>query len=81
MQKKTKIHVKKGDTVQIISGKYKGQIGEVNQVINKKGKIIIKDINMIKKHMKPKNQNDTGSIISKEAPIHSSNVKKYSKNE
>nr|YP_009296346.1 ribosomal protein L24 [Sebdenia flabellata]AOM65281.1 ribosomal protein L24 [Sebdenia flabellata] len=77
IKKKLKIHIKKGDTVKIISGKYKGKTGEVTKIITKTGKIIIKNINIITKHIKPKKEGETGQIISIEAPIYSSKVKIY----
>lgn len=73
-----KTHINKGDTVQVISGKYKGQIGRVNQVLVKKSKIKIDSINTATKHVKPKQEGETGEIISIEKPIHSSNVMLYS---
>lgn len=75
MQKKYSIHIKKGDYVQVISGKHKGLKGEVSQVMHKKNQVIVDGVNMIKKHIKPKNENSSGEIISIEAPIHCSNVK------
>lgn len=80
MQKKQKIHIKKGDYVQVISGKHKGLKGKVSQVVHKKNQVIIDGINMIKKHIKPKNENSSGEIISIEAPIHSSNIKLSTEN-
>nr|YP_009293786.1 ribosomal protein L24 [Rhodymenia pseudopalmata]AOM64468.1 ribosomal protein L24 [Rhodymenia pseudopalmata] len=72
-----KMHVKKGNQVKIISGKHRGKTGEIIKVINKSNKIIIKNINVIKKHIKSKNRDEPGQIISAEAPIHSSNVAIY----
>jgi len=62
MQKK--LHIKKGDTVFVNSGEYKGQ----------KGRAIVEGINMISKHTKPNAQNPDGGIIKKEAPVHISNL-------
>jgi len=75
---KQKIHVKKGDNVKIISGKYKGQVGEIIQVFSKTNKVLIKNINMKTKHLRPKQEGETGKIIQIEAAIHSSNVMIYS---
>ncbi|MHC6178388.1 50S ribosomal protein L24 [Clostridium sp. JNZ X4-2] len=72
-----KIHVRKKDTVMVISGKDKGKTGEVLAVMPKAGKIIVKDVNMISKHQKPNKQNMEGGIIHKEAPIYSSKVMLY----
>lgn len=76
---KHKIHVKLGDTVQIISGKHKGEISEVIKAIPKKGQVIVKNINVKVKHAGPTQEGSTGQIIKFEAPIHSSNVMLYSK--
>ena len=78
--KKYKVHIKTGDKVKIISGKYKGQIGTVNKVMPKKNKITIQNINIIKKHVKPKQQSEKGQIISIEGALHSSKVKIYNDN-
>lgn len=77
---KNKIHIKKNDYVQIISGKYKGIKSQVNQVIHKKSQVIVNGVNIVKKHVKPKNDNESGEIICIEAPIHTSNVKIIDKN-
>lgn len=67
-------HVKKGDTVVITSGAHKGKIGEIMRVITDKDKVVIKGINLRTKHLKPTRINPQGGIITKEAPIHISNV-------
>nr|YP_009295630.1 50S ribosomal protein L24 [Mastocarpus papillatus]AOL58114.1 50S ribosomal protein L24 [Mastocarpus papillatus] len=77
---RSKIHVKQGDTVKIITGSYRGHIGEVIKVIPKTGKIIVEKANIKTKHVRPKKEGETGQIIQIEAPIHSSNVMLYSKN-
>lgn len=76
--KNRKIHVKNGDTVQIISGKHKGQIGEIIKVLPRISKVIIKNLNLKTKHIKPNQKEETGKVINFEAPIHSSNVMLYS---
>lgn len=78
MIQKNKIHVKNGDTVKIISGKYKGQIGEITKILRKKNQVIIKNINLKTKHIRPNQKEDSGQIVNIEAPIHSSNVMLYS---
>lgn len=70
--KKNKI--KKGDQVQIISGNNKGKIGEVLKMIPVKNRILVRGINIIKKHIKASNQKPQGGIIEKEGSIHVSNV-------
>jgi large subunit ribosomal protein L24 len=66
--------IKKGDTVQILSGNDKGKKGEVLEVIPKTQKIIVKGINIRKKHVKPRKQGEEGGIIPVECSIHSSKV-------
>lgn len=65
--------IKKGDTVEVISGEYRGTRGEVLSVFPKKGKVLVDQVNMVHKHQKP--TNDTpGGIIEMPAPIQISNV-------
>ena len=64
--------IKKGDTVKILSGNDKGKTGEVIEIIPKTEKIVVKGINIRKKHVKPRKQGEEGGIISVECPIHSS---------
>lgn len=72
-----KARFKKGDQVQVTTGKSKGSIGEVLQVDPKRHLVMIKEVNMIKRHSKPRTQEDPGGIISMEAPLHMSNVLPY----
>lgn len=69
----TKLKIKKGDKVKVITGKSKGKIGDVIRVFPTDNKIIVSGINLAKKHMKP-TQTSEGGIIQKELPIHISNV-------
>jgi large subunit ribosomal protein L24 len=73
-----KMHVKKGDTVQVIAGKDKGKVGEILRAIPSESKVIVKGVNIRTKHVKPRQEGETGQIVSSEAPIHSSNVMLYS---
>ncbi|WP_458647282.1 50S ribosomal protein L24 [Sivoneniella epilithica] len=73
-----KMHVKKGDTVQVISGKDKGKIGEILQTLQKESKVLVKGVNFRTKHVKPQQEGESGQIVTSEAPIHSSNVMIYS---
>ena len=73
-----KLHVKKGDTVQIIAGSDKGKVGEVLQTLPKTNKVVVKGVNIRTKHVKPQQEGESGQIVSSEAPIHSSNVMLYS---
>lgn len=68
------MHVKKGDKVQIISGKDKGKQGVILQALPKKNRVIVEGINIVKKHAKPSQANPQGGIIDMEAPVHVSNV-------
>ncbi|PKA62198.1 50S ribosomal protein L24, chloroplastic [Apostasia shenzhenica] len=74
-----KMHVKVGDTVKIIAGHEKGKLGEITRVFRHNSKVIVKEINLKTKHMKSKEQGEPGQIVKIEAPIHSSNVMLYSK--
>lgn len=69
-----KLHVKKEDTVMVISGKDKGKKGRVIAAYPRENRVLVEGVNMIKKHQKPNQQNPQGGIIEKEAPIHVSNV-------
>ena len=71
-------HVKKGDTIKVISGKDKGKVGEVTQILRNSHQVVIKDINIKKKHIKPKKEGEVGRISQFEAPIDASNVMLYS---
>ena len=64
--------IRKGDTVQIWSGNDKGKTGEVLETIPKTSRIIVKGINIRKKHIKPKKQGEEGGIVPVECSIHSS---------
>lgn len=69
--------IKKGDTVKVIAGSYKGTVGEVVKTFPKDDKVIVAGVNIVKKHMKPSQTNPDGGIQEKEAPIHVSNVALY----
>ena len=64
-----KVHVKTGDEVVVINGKYHGQKGKVLAVSPAEGKVIVEGVAMVKKHQKPRGQGLPGGIIDKEAPI------------
>ena len=72
MQKK--LHIKKGDTVIVNAGEYKGQQGRVLEVLVDKYKAIVEGVNMVSKHTKPNAKSPQGGIVKKEAPIHLSNL-------
>ncbi len=70
----TKFHIKKGDTVIVNTGEYKGRQGRVLEVIRDKKKAIVEGINLVSKHTKPNAKSPQGGILKKEAPIHVSNL-------
>ncbi|CCZ56807.1 50S ribosomal protein L24 [Clostridium sp. CAG:762] len=65
--------LKKGDKVVVIAGSNKGKEGIINKILD--NKVIVEGVNIVKKHLKPKNNNGNGEIVEREAPIHVSNVK------
>ena len=69
-----KLHVKKDDTVIVISGKDKGKKGKIVAAYPKKDRVVVEGVNQVKRHMKPTQSNPQGGIITKEAAIHVSNV-------
>lgn len=71
--------IKTGDTVKVITGHYKGTISEVKAVNPKTNKVIVEGVNMIKKSLKPSQQNPEGGVVEMEAPIDASNVMLYDK--
>ena len=62
------MHVKKGDTVKILSGKDKGKTGEVLRSIPQRQRVVVEKCNMVKKAMRPTQQNPQGGITTMEAP-------------
>ncbi len=70
----TKLHVKKGDMVQVITGNDKGKKGRVVEVKTDSLRAIVEGINIVSRHTKPNAQNQNGGIIKKEAPVHISNL-------
>tara|TARA_E500000178_G_scaffold213967_1_gene211174 strand:- start:375 stop:692 length:318 start_codon:yes stop_codon:yes gene_type:complete len=72
----TKIKLKKGDEVIVLTGKDKGKTGKIIKMIPKKMKAVVSELNKVKKNQKPDN-NQPGGIIEKEMPIHISNLSFY----
>ena len=70
----TKMHVKKGDTVKVISGKDKGKVGEIKRSSPSERRVVVEKVNMMKKAMRPTQQNPQGGISTMEAPLDASNV-------
>lgn len=71
-----KLHIKKGDTVTILSGNEKGKSGKVTQAFPKTGMVLVEGVGMRKKHQKPRREGQQGQIVDKQFPVHSSNVAK-----
>ncbi len=73
MQKK--LHIKKGDTVMVITGESKGQQGRVLKLVPVSNRAIVEGVNLVSKHTKPNAENPKGGVLKQEAPIHLSNLK------
>src|SRR6056297_501134 len=69
-----KIHIKKGDQVQVTAGNAKGETGRVISIDRKKDRALIEGINMVSRHVKPDASNPQGGIVKQEAGIHLSNL-------
>lgn len=69
-----KLSIRKNDQVEVIAGREKGKTGKVLKVDSKSGRITIEKVNMVKKHVKPSQQNPSGAIVEKELSISYSNV-------
>ncbi len=69
-----KFRLKKGDIVNILSGKDKGKSGKVLEIDARKGRVFVEKLNMLKKHTKPSQKQRQGGIIEKEGPVNISNV-------
>ena len=80
-RKSFKIHVQKDDVVQVMSGSSKGTVAKVLQVFPKTSTIIVEGVNMKTKHVKPQADGESGQIVTREFPIHSSKVLLYSEKE
>jgi large subunit ribosomal protein L24 len=63
---RTPVHVKRGDTVEVITGKYRGKRGKVLRVLPKRGRIIVEGLMVAKRHMKPNEKMPSGGIVEKE---------------
>jgi large subunit ribosomal protein L24 len=70
-----RFHVKKGDQVTVISGNHRGASGKVLQVLPKKQQVLIEGVRLIKKTQRKSQDNPNGAIITREGPVHISNVK------
>lgn len=81
MANRPTFHVKKGDTVQVISGNHKGASGKVLAVLPKKSQVLVEGVRIIKKATRKSQENPNGAIIEREGPLHISNVKLLEKGE
>ena len=81
MSSRLSFHVKKGDTVAVISGNHKGASGKILAVLPKKQQVLVEGVRIIKKHTRKSQDNPNGSILEREGPIHVSNVKLVEKEE
>ena len=73
-----KMRIKKGDTVQVISGKDKGKTGEVLRTLPYENRVVVQGVNLRTRHVKPTQEGETGRIVTEEASLHASNVMLYS---
>ena len=71
------LHIKKDDTVIVLSGDDKGTKGKVLEVSPKEGKVIVEGVNKVHKHVKPRRQGETGGIVDAEGAIYASKVALY----
>ncbi len=78
LTQRLKMRIRKGDTVQVISGKDKGKTGEVLRTLPLTNRVIIQGVNLRTKHIKPTQEGEGGRIVTEEASIHASNVMLYS---
>ena len=76
----SKLHVKKGDTVLVLSGNDKGKQGKVLRVDVKNSRAVVEGVRIISKHTRPNTEHPQGGIIKQEAPIHISNLMVVDKN-
>ena len=69
-----KLHVKKGDTVVVLSGKDKGKQGKIISAMPSKGMVVVEDVNKVKRHTKPSMKTPQGGILDKEMPLNACKV-------
>ena len=68
------MNFKTGDKVVVISGKDKGKEGKITTILRKENKVVVEGVNIVKKHLKPNNSDQTGGIVDREAKLDASNV-------
>ncbi len=69
-----KLHVRRGDTVEVVTGNARGQRGRVLRSIPEKGRVVVEGVNLVWKHMRRSREHPRGGRIQIEAPMHASNV-------
>ena len=72
-----KVHVKKDDTVIVVSGDDRGKTGKVLEVSPKEGKVIVQGVGIVKKHVKPRPPQENGGIVEVEGAMYASKVQIY----
>ena len=72
------MRLRKGDTVQVITGKDKGKTGEVLRTLPNENRVVVQGVNMRTRHVKPTQEGESGRIVTEEASLHASNVMIYS---
>ena len=70
----SKLHIKKGDTVKVLSGDDNGKTGKITSVDREKGRAFVEGVNLVSKHTKPSAANPQGGIVKREASVHISNL-------
>jgi large subunit ribosomal protein L24 len=75
---RTKMRIRKGDTVQVIAGKDKGKTGEVLRTLPWENRVVVQGVNLRTRHVKPAQEGESGRIVTEEASLHASNVMVYS---
>jgi len=70
-----KLHVKKGDNVEVICGNFRGSSGKILEVFPQKQRVLIEGVRIIKRHLRKSQDNPQGKIAEREGPIHISNVR------
>ncbi len=78
---RVKLHVRKGDQVEVIAGNFKGSSGKVLEVLPKKQRVLIEGVRIIKRHLRKSQDNPQGKIAEREGPIHISNVRVLERSE
>ena len=68
------MRVKKGDTVEVTAGKFKGKQGKIMEALPDRHQVVVEGVNLVKRHRKPANANDPGGIMDKIKPVDVSNV-------